>query len=87
MAKTKKTAETAQTTTATSFPIESGIPIPEATRNAKYPWSSLEVGDSFFVPGKTVKTFASQVATAQKKRDCKLRARNVDGGVRVWRVE
>lgn len=36
-------------------------------RNNKYPFDSLEVGDSFLVPAKTVEKFASTVTAANRK--------------------
>ena len=32
------------------FRIEKGIAIPKKSRNRKYPWEQMEVGDSFVVP-------------------------------------
>ena len=72
--------------------IDKNLPIPTKAGNrvSKYPWSSLEVGDSFFVAGTTVKTFAGVVANARKTRNLQLVTRTVDEdgvtGVRVWRV-
>lgn len=35
-----------------SFEIESGIPVPDSSRNGKtrYPFAAMKVGDSFFIP-------------------------------------
>jgi len=79
--------------------VESGVPIPEkkSTINGKprrYPFSTMEVGDSFFV--KQVKGYpmtslhrnvsgqASRRAAAHE--DEKYTTRQVEGGVRVWRT-
>ena len=73
--------------------IESNVPIPESTsgRRLKYPFESLEVGDSFFVEGKE----PAQVSGSKKHFSAKLGHRYIcrtvteDGvkGVRLWRVE
>lgn len=87
----------------TAFQIEN-VPLPAATRNreAKYPFADLQVGQSFFVPGKTVKDLASTVGTynrkymsenfdGSKERTRQFSSRNdtKDGvkGVRVGRVK
>jgi hypothetical protein len=72
--------------------IQSGIPIPEINRNphtqrhSKYPWHTMNVGDSFFVPNVTVKGFAGTAYSAGKRHGRTYVARTVDGGVRVWRT-
>ena len=76
--------------------IEDGISIPETKRSggkAKYPWSDLGKGQSFFVPGAKVETFYTLCSSASKKLEGrKFIARKWDGeggvkGVRVWRSE
>lgn len=71
--------------------IQSGIPVPEINRNpkernSKYPWHSMNVGDSFFVADLTSKGFAGTVYSAGKRSGKKFIARAVDGGVRIWRI-
>ena len=65
--------------------IEKGIPVPARGRKEKYPWSRLEVEDSFFVAGAKTKRFAAADG-ARKKYGFKITIRTVDGGIRVWRV-
>jgi hypothetical protein len=67
------------------FPVEKGVPIPLG--RDKYPWERLDVGDSFFVPGKTLRSLATQTSYAGKRFGRRFRIRLVDGGVRIWRIE
>lgn len=70
--------------------VESGIPLPAYARNNKYPWASLKVGDSFFVPHKGYKYVKSASYYRQKAYGEKFAVRTVFEkgvvGVRVWRV-
>lgn len=72
-------------------PVDKGIPIPAMTRGGPrhrmYPWASLEIGDSFFVKGRNGKGFSGMAASKGKTLKRKFVCRNVDGGVRVWRVQ
>lgn len=75
-----------------AYEIEGDIPLPKkASRgaNAKYPFASLAVGQSFLArDGKT--NCLSACARAWAKRNgaaARFAVRTVDGGVRVWRVE
>jgi hypothetical protein len=55
------------------FAIASDVPMPETVRPAsggrteQYPFSALEKGQSFFVPGKTPKSLASTVSGARQR--------------------
>lgn len=72
------------------FTIEKGIPVPKMTgagRKTKYPFESMQVGDSFFVKDGTVKTLSRSCGTYGKRLERKFASRTVDGGARVWRVE
>ncbi len=74
--------------------ILNNIPIPAAVRGcgkAKYPWASVNVGESFFVPGITnLKSFQTACVKAGKVNDRKfiVRKYTLDGadGVMVWRT-
>lgn len=61
-------------------------PVIKLPKSRKYPFSTMKVGDSFFLEGKlgTIAPSASQYnkSLAPKKFCC----RTVEGGVRVWRV-
>jgi hypothetical protein len=69
-----------------------GIPIPDTTRTraSKYPWDTLNVGQSFFVPNAKIEGFSTNVSTRNKKGDKKYIVRKYTGangvlGVMVWR--
>jgi hypothetical protein len=69
--------------------IDKNIPMPEwlMGRNAKYPFAHMEVGDSFFIPGKTAYAIGGAVHNASKRTKYKFVSRTMDGGARVWRIE
>lgn len=72
------------------FHIEKGIPVPKMTgagRKTKYPFESMEVGDSFFIKDTKVKTISRTCCQHGKRLSRKFASRTVDGGVRVWRTE
>lgn len=67
--------------------IDKNVPIPSAQRKgSKYPWAQMQVGDSFFVPGK-----AKGLYQAAKANNIKITVRTVKEkgkeGVRVWCTE
>lgn len=72
------------------YEIEKDIPIPTLPgrrSGSMYPTAKLEVGDSFFIPGKTTGAAASATLRERCKfPDRQFTHRAVDGGVRVWRV-
>jgi len=76
------------------YKIDKDIPVPEGgnRKHSKYPLSSLEEGDSFFVPLTDLPPWAkkciSQAVSARAKRlGIKLLNRKVtEGGVDGWRV-
>jgi hypothetical protein len=81
--------------TAAEITIDKDIPIPtkmQLGRRSKYPFDIMDVGDSFFVPGRDGKSFGGTVTAARKRyTDMSFEMRTVkeDGvvGVRVWRTE
>jgi hypothetical protein len=71
------------------FDIEKDVPLigkAGSGRTEKYPWSKMEIGDSFFVPGMKLKNISNSGQNAQKSLGYKYAIRTVDGGVRIWRV-
>ena len=81
-----------QTASADAFPVDHNIPIPEPRgRHAKYPWSLLKIGDSFFVQGQTSQTFGPARQYAQTRHGHVYVSRTVTeagtAGVRIWRTE
>lgn len=69
------------------YPIESGIVLSRRRDSTKYPLASLEVGDSFLVPGAVARRLATAASQAGKRLGRKFATRKVEGGVRVWRLE
>lgn len=71
------------------FEIEKGVPIPERKtppgRGQMYPFSELQPGDSFFVPGD--KKMNSTISSAQKRTGHRYRYLRTDEGTRIWRVD
>ena len=91
--KQQTVADVPRVSSTSTIPVQSGIPIPDRTRTRAsiYPWSTMSDGDSFFLPGKSKKSFTSTAAAAGKRHGFKARVADAqEGGVsgcRVWRVE
>ena len=64
--------------------IDKNIPLPE-TRN-RYPFDKLEVGNSFFVEGKT-NINGSRYHYVRKNHGKKFTTKRENGGLRVWRIK
>lgn len=69
------------------FKIEKGIPIPPKPNYTKYPWRDMDVGDSFYVAGKTIHTIRGSMVNANKRINREFVARQEGDGVRVWRTK
>lgn len=78
-----------------TYQIEKHVPMPAAglTGRCKYPWNSMAIGDSFFVPLSHLsrrdyrpKPGPREIARGWKFRSLKTEENNVVG-VRVWRVQ
>lgn len=81
------------------LPIDSNVKIPKRAaprlrqgRPEKYPWSRLQIGDSFFIGGRNAAMAALSAAYAcNRRRKIKLVTRGVTEngirGVRIWRVK
>ena len=69
--------------------IEKNIPVPESRGGGrKYPFSEMSVGDSIFFEGANSEGVEYNAAKVSGLRwGWKFRARSVDGGLRIWRVE
>lgn len=65
--------------------VDKQIPIPPKQR-PKYPWATMEIGDSFFVDGPGATMFQSGASSNAKRYGIKVATRRVAGGVRVWRI-
>ena len=69
------------------FKIEKDVEMPvQKRRTHRYPFASMEVGDSFLTtePKQLIQPAAS---AAGRYSDKKFVTRAVQGGIRVWRVE
>lgn len=67
--------------------VESNIPFPDGrTFSRKYPWTELEVGQSFFVPNGVFRSMQAGASLAGRRLGKTFRARVVEGGVRIWRL-
>lgn len=76
--------------------IDKGIPIPvkKSGTSANYPFSSMEVGDSFFIAvveanerEKMRKRVFANAIYWGRITNRKFCVRAVEGGLRVWRIE
>ena len=70
------------------YKIEKNIPI-GVVNQTKYPFSKMEVGDSFFVKGDKKKITAVTVAATTYKKNTEgtnFISRRNESGVRVWRT-
>ncbi len=67
------------------FEIQKGIAVPPKRRpdKAVYPWHSLGVGDSFFIPNRRVCGGLHQLSRAA---GIEIKVRSEGGGLRVWRT-
>lgn len=75
----------------TNIKIDKNIPIPPSKLGeggGKYPWSEMEVGDSFLWPSEKQQKQASALAVATGRRlNKRFATRKTPEGVRVWRVD
>lgn len=70
-----------------NYVIEKGIPLPSggAGRIPKYPFRSMEVGDSFFSVEKSARVSACQWARREGS-GVKFVTAKEGNGLRIWRV-
>lgn len=70
------------------FAIEKNVPMVSIVgRPPKYPLRSMLPGDSFFVPRGYRRSISASVSRIAKETGMIFRVRQVDGGVRVWRIK
>ena len=77
------------------FKIERGVKMPpRLARQTKYPWVGMKPGESFIVrpnEGESLHALQNRVSSATRytiKRNLgKFATRQMDGGVRIWRIE
>lgn len=71
------------------FVIEKNIPIPPQTRGCVKggsKWKPLEIGDSVFFPAAKGAKFGGVLTHARRATGYRFTQRQVEGGVRVWRI-
>lgn len=66
------------------FKVEKNIPIPQKTHLTKYPFYSMEIGDSFETEEGRVRQAAFNYAADHP--EYKFKSRKTEIGFRVWRV-
>jgi hypothetical protein len=64
--------------------VSKSVPLPEPRR--RYPYKSMEVGDSFLVPEGKLQVVCNANYRAGKQLERKFIARRENDGVRVWRM-
>ena len=69
-----------------SYKIEKGIPAPDRWSTAKYPFLTMEVGDSFFVSGDQSSKLSAAACQCRRRSGMVFMVRKMDGGVRCWRI-
>lgn len=73
-----------------SFTVEDGVPIPDKRqpgRPSKYPFDTMEIGQSFFAPGIKVRKVGNAARHYRPKRfRCRTVVENGIRGTRCWRV-
>ena len=73
-----------------SFTVEDGVPIPDKRqpgRPSKYPFETMEIGQSFFAPGIKVRKVGNAARHYRPKRfRCRTVVENGIRGTRCWRV-
>lgn len=69
------------------YKIEKGVPIPDRRlKIIKYPWETMDIGDSFFVEGKHTRNLTGAAHNYGKNHNKIFSCRTVNNGVRVWRT-
>lgn len=72
------------------YQIEKNIPAPLIKKTGaqnKYPFSQMEVGDSFFVAGAKRISLTNAAKYHTRTKGWRFSAATVPGGARCWRVE
>ena len=69
----------------TEYKIEDGIPMPKMRNKGLIPTlRKLQIGQSIFVPGRNATSVSPSFYAARPARFC---SRQIEGGVRIWRIE
>lgn len=74
------------------FKIETNVPMPVGSTSSharKYPFGEMKVGDSLMVPcsqERRQKTQNSVIGSAMRFKPMKFITRQIEDGVRIWRI-
>ncbi len=70
------------------YQIESNIPIPELAgrKPPKYPFDSMNVGDSFRVSAEEVKSARQSAFAYARRKNVKFSTRHDGDGLRIWKT-
>ena len=68
-----------------SIVIQKDVPVPVKSKGKKYPYDTMDVGDSFFVDSANLQVMCNLNYRAGKKHERKFIARKENDGIRVWR--
>lgn len=64
----KNTQPSAGDSKTVKFKVVTATPAPRASgRESRYPWDALEIGQAFFIPGKTTSSISTMVSTRKNK--------------------
>jgi hypothetical protein len=70
------------------FTIDKNVPVPTEKRACKWPFATMEVGDSVWFQDEKVNGKAYRSAMAMgARRGTKFVARRENDGLRIWRAE
>lgn len=70
------------------YQIEKGVPIPQKQLDTKYPFRSMDIGDSFFTTGTPASYISLHTRLLRPKRfSCRTVIENGVKGLRIWRLE
>jgi hypothetical protein len=68
--------------------VEEEVPIPNTPRATKYPFATMDIGQSVFYPAQKINGKAYKAAMAMGgRRGWKFIARRENDGIRIWRKE
>lgn len=72
-----------------AYEIEKNVPLPPRASKRKYPFDSMEVGDSFLAPVEERQNVARAVTIENQKAGARFSVRTMKdrSGIRVWRTE
>jgi len=83
-----RTQATRRTLTSTKYVVEHNVPFPDTYRRRTYPFSDMQVGDSFRTDSEDRNRVTSAASYYGKRNGMKFSVRaEQNGGVRIFRIE